>query len=397
MRTYAFLPLLLIVILSSSCSKSSDSINSYIGFDIPIDTIDTYLSQKMDELDIPGLAIAFIEDGQIVNHKTMGYASVEDQTRVNDKTIFEAASLSKSVFAFFVMTYVDEGKLDLDRPLYEYMPYPDIAHDERYKTITARMVLSHRSGFPNWRTDFPEKTLFISFEPGTEFLYSGEGYQYLAKVLKKIDNTDWAGLEKNFQEVVCQPLNMEHTVFIQDDYSRLHKAEPYDENGNWISPERDFDQDVREQFIAPASIHTEPLDFSKWMIGLMNNAILSPESYDEMFKAHSFVDKYNGIGVDYTLGFYNPKIPFTNLYSHGGNNYGFTAFFTMDPKKKWGFVLFTNSEFGEQLGGDLTLYMLTGPDHTKLYIIVGIIFLCILLGVVLGLRKLIHFVKKKRS
>jgi CubicO group peptidase (beta-lactamase class C family) len=138
----------------------------------------------MDTLNIPGLSIAVINDSKVVYHQTFGYANLEKQLPVTDKTIFEGASLSKSVFAFFVMKFVEEGKLDLDKPLYEYLPYPEIAHDDRYKQITGRMVLSHRSGYPNWRENEEDDKLKIKLEPGTNYEYSGEGYQYLAMVLK---------------------------------------------------------------------------------------------------------------------------------------------------------------------------------------------------------------------
>ena len=105
----------------------------------------------MEKLKVPGLSVAVINDGKVVHQKTMGYTNVEEKLPITAETIFEGASLSKSVFAFFVMTYVEEGKLSLDKPLFEYLPYADIEYDDRYKKITARMVLSHRSGFPNWR------------------------------------------------------------------------------------------------------------------------------------------------------------------------------------------------------------------------------------------------------
>src|SRR5690606_33606031 len=144
------------------------------------DSINIFLKSRMDSLNIPGLSIAVINDSKVVYHNTFGFANVEKKLPVTDKTIFEAASISKSEFAFFVMQFVEEGKLDLDKPLYEYLPYQDIANDERYKKITARMVLSHRSGFPNWRENEDDKKLKIKFDPGTDYEYSGEGYQYLA-------------------------------------------------------------------------------------------------------------------------------------------------------------------------------------------------------------------------
>lgn len=130
------------------------------------------------------------------------------------------------------------------------------------------------------------------------------------------------------------------------------------------------------------------------MIGLMDNKILSEESFNEMYKVHSLAHVYNGIKVDYTLGFYKIGIPFTNIYSHGGNNHGFTAFFVVDPKKKWGFVLFTNSEFGEELGGEVLMYTMAGPDKTKLYLLVGVIILSILTILFVLIRWLVRLVRK---
>lgn len=392
MNLKTFLLLLTLSPVLLSCSNS-DQIDSYFGFDIPKSDIDAHLEAEMERLAIPGMSVAFINNGQVVHHRTMGYANVEEQLPVTDKTIFEAASLSKSVFAYFVMQYVDAGLLELDVPLYTYLPYPDIAHDERYKKITARMVLSHRTGFPNWRTDLPDDQLTIAFEPGTEFLYSGEGYQYLAMVLKHLNNTTWEGLEAQFQANVTAPLGMERTVFIQDDFSKANKAEPYDEDGTWISPEMDWDSLFRYQFRAPASIHSEALDFSKWLIGLMNQQGLEQASFEEMYSPHSYVGDFGGIGVDYTLGFYKPQIPLTNIYMHGGNNYGFTAWFSMDPEKQWGYVLFTNSEYGEQLGGELMLDLFFGPNPTTLYVLVGVVVLVVLTLLFLVIRFLVRRIK----
>ncbi|MEM1091645.1 MAG: serine hydrolase domain-containing protein [Pseudomonadota bacterium] len=376
---------LLLTLAIAGCGGDPRAVNSYLGLSIPTEVLDAHLTSEMERLDIPGMSIAFINQGQVIHHRTFGFANVQHEVAVDDETIFEAASLSKPLFAYFVMTYVEAGKLDLDTPLYTYLPYPDIAYDERYKQITARMVLSHRTGFPNWRGDLPEKKLLIQFDPGTDYFYSGEGYQYLAMVLKEIDQTDWEGLEARFQELVAQPLGLQHTVFIQDDYSKTHKAEPYDENGEWISPERDYDRSVRFRFVAPASVHSEAQDFSRWLIALMDDKGLRPSSFRELYAVHSFVDEYNGIKVDYTLGFFKPRLPFTNIYLHGGNNYGFTSYFAVDPKKDWGFVLFTNSEYGEQLGNELTFYLLTGPDLTPIYLIgAGILVTLLLIGVLLG-------------
>lgn len=351
----------LIIPLASCWSQNKTEIKNYKGFDLPKDSLDSYLESRMEELKIPGLSIAVINDAKVVHHRTFGFAHLAEKLPATDKTIFEGASISKSVFAFFVMKYVEEGKLDLDKPLYEYLPYPDIAYDERYKKITARMrmVLSHRSGFPNWRENEDDKKLKIKFEPDTDYLYSGEGYQYLAMVLKHIEGTDWNGLEAAFQDRVAKPLGMKHTVFMQTPYTRAHKAEPYDESSKWIDWKNNYwYKKGNQEFGAAYSIHSEPIDFSKWMITVMKKEQLSEESYNALFKHHSEVStSTSGINVYYSLGFLTADKPYNNTYFHGGNNEGFTCWYMMDIEMDWGYVLFTNSEYGEKLGNELWDYL----------------------------------------
>ncbi|MDH7445422.1 serine hydrolase domain-containing protein [Aquimarina sp. 2201CG14-23] len=294
---------------SMSCtSRENSSIDSYLGFDIPKDSLDVFIDAKMKEYKISGASIAIINNGEVVYHKIEGYANVEEKKAVTAQTIFEGASISKPVFGFFIMTFVEEGILDLDKPLYQYLEYPDIAHDERYKRITARMVLSHQSGFQNWREDDKDNMLKIQFDPGTDYLYSGEGYDYLTQVLKHVLRIDDKGLEEEFQKRIARPMGMDHTVYIQNDYTRKNKAEPYDKNNNWIDWKNDywFKKDDNK-FSSPASIHSESIDFSKWMIGVMNEDVLSPKSYEELLKPHSKVP-YDDFDVRYTLGFANLKV-----------------------------------------------------------------------------------------
>ncbi len=352
----------------------------------------------MEELTIPGVSIAFINDGAMAYHNTYGFANVENGIEIDATTIFEGASLSKSVFAYFVMTFVDKAQLDLDQPLYKYLPYEDIADDDRYKDITARMVLSHRTGFPNWRENEKDGKLQIKFDPGSDYLYSGEGFQYLALVLKTIASTDWAGLEAIFQERVAIPLNLEHTVFIQNEYTRQNKAEPYDEQGNWIDWKNDYWYIKNDSvFVAAASIHSESVDFARWMVGVMDDKILSPERYEELLKPHSLIEESDFYNVDYTLGFVHLDIPLTDFYSHGGNNEGFTSWFALDKSKKWGYVLFTNSEGGEALGNNLLMYMLAGPDKKSLYLVIGFLLVAFLAVIGFSIFMLLKAIKGKRS
>lgn len=363
-------PIALIIITAAwlvvACGQRNDHVRSYVGLTISEASIHEHVEQRMEELGIPGLSMAIVNGGEVVYSANHGDADVAAGLPVTDQTIFEGASLSKPVFAHFVMTFVEEGVLDLDRPLAEYLKHPDVGNDKRAELITARMVLSHRAGFPNWRDGAIDGPLPINFEPDTGFEYSGEGYQYLAMVLREITNTDWAGLEELFQRRIAEPLGLVRTVFIQTEETRRNKAEPYDEAANWIdwrnNPLNKAQEDV---FVAPASIHSDAADFSRWMIGVMNRELLISESYDELFTVHSSAPS-DDLGLSYTLGFYKPHLPFTDVYGHGGNNDGFTSFFMLDAEDDWAFVVFTNSEYGERFGEELFIYLLAGPNITKI-------------------------------
>lgn len=363
MLKYRPIPLFLITftlfLLNSCSSVKKIEIKDFEGVYISKDSINSFIKIKMKEYDIPGVSLAIINDGEIVHHQTFGYANLEQKLNVTEETIFEGASISKSVFAFFVMKYVEEDKLNLDKPLFEYLEYPDIMHDNRYKNITARMVLSHRSGLPNWRENEKDKKLAIKFDPGTAFEYSGEGYQYLAMVLKQIEGGDWDNLEMAFQNKVAKPLKMKNTTFIPSKYIEQKKAEPYDKNNQWIDLKNNYwykkDKGV---FVASSSIHTEPIDFSKWMIAVMDKEHLSESSYNELFKHHSKLNtSESGITYYYSLGFITGDNEYQNTYFHSGSNDGFTCWYILDTDKDWGFTIFTNSVFGEELGENLFGYL----------------------------------------
>jgi len=163
------LGILFLFIISCFIKPCIGQINTVSGKKITTEAMDQFLKNQMDSLELPGLSIAIINDGKIVYHRALGVTNANTKEKadfchiplsgpnankneqMDEYSIFEAGSLSKPLFAYFVMRMVDKGLLSLDTPLYKYLLYPDIAQDERYKFITARMVLCHTSGFPNWR------------------------------------------------------------------------------------------------------------------------------------------------------------------------------------------------------------------------------------------------------
>jgi CubicO group peptidase (beta-lactamase class C family) len=165
------------------------------------------LPRLLELASVPGLAMAVVE-GKRVWRRGFGRAIEEPAQSVSEETVFEAASLGKPVFAYAVLRLVDAGVLDLDHPLYEYLPTPD-ANNPRMKRVTARHVLSHTTGLPNWRQQ--PSPLEPSEDPGKKFSYSGEGYFYLQRVVEALTNRPFA---RFMREQVLDPLDMKQSSYV---------------------------------------------------------------------------------------------------------------------------------------------------------------------------------------
>src|SRR5688572_8384958 len=184
--------------------------------------LDHFIETYQKYFNIPGVSLALVKDGKLVYHKTYGVKNTITGEKVDGNTLFEAASVTKPVFAFAVQRLAERNVIDLDKPLYEYLPYKDIENDERYKLITARHVLTHRTGFPNWRWMNPDGKLDLKFTPGTKYNYSGEGFEYLKMVVEKITGKK---VEQVLKEEVIEPVGLYHTFFSRNDSLRNMVAE----------------------------------------------------------------------------------------------------------------------------------------------------------------------------
>ena len=131
------------------------------------------------------------------------------------------------------------------------------------------------------------------------------------------------------------------------------------------------------------------------MVAVMKTSVLKPESYSELFKTHSSVPS-GAFDLHYCLGFMHPEFPIikSDIYFHAGNNEGFTCWYALDPGKDWGFVLFTNSQFGEDLGEQLFFYLLLGP-YTSIVGVVVVLLMLVTAGYFV--KVIVRKVKSKKS
>lgn len=318
-------------VLSSASALDTDEVNRFV-------------QAYMAFYNIPGLSLALIKDEQVVYHRAFGVQDAASAEKVEDTTLFEVASMTKPVFAYTVARLVERGVLDWDVPLYKYLPYEDIAYDERYKLITARMVVSHTTGFPNWRAG----KLAIAFMPGTEFGYSGEGFEYLSKVVSHLTGKAIADVVR---EEVFVPLGMDNAYLVWDESGRPKATAHL--SGNTPVGKRQWDHPNMA-----ASLHTDAETYARFLIAVSKGVGLSEAALEEMMTPQTKVPDADATHVG--LGFFLEETAAGISFGHGGRNYGFTSNSAFYRESKIGYVLLVNNDDANKVDKELRAYLITG-------------------------------------
>ncbi|MGD2120834.1 MAG: serine hydrolase [Gemmatimonadota bacterium] len=294
---------------------------------------------------IPGLQMVTVEDGAVAEEMVFGSVNADSGSPVTPTTVFEAASLSKPVTAYIAFRMVDRGELDLDLPLWNLLEYERLAHDERARAITPRLVLSHTTGLPNWGGT----PLQLNADPGQAWGYSGEGFVYLQRVMEKVTGRS---LEELARSEVFQPMGMEHSSFVwQDEYETL-KASGHDVLGRPVEGLRHPDGAN-----AAASLHTTARDYGAFLAAVLQGEGLSPESHAAMIQPVTQADAWGPEEtypyVFWGLGWGIQEGERGRAIWHWGDNGIYRAFVVGYPTLGDGLVYFTNSEAGLSVAEDL--------------------------------------------
>ncbi|HEX8222228.1 MAG TPA: serine hydrolase domain-containing protein [Allosphingosinicella sp.] len=250
--------------------------------------IDSEVRAAMARTGARGLALAVIDDGKPVLVRAWGERNAAGDP-LQAGTIMYGASLTKSVFAYTVMQLVEEGKLDLDRPLAGYLPRPlpdygnldaygnwaDLAGDDRWRRLTARHVLTHSTGWSNFSWDEPDGKLRFHVEPGARYAYSGEGIILLQFVIEKGLGLD---LGAEMKRRVFDRFGMTDTSMMwRPDFAR-NLADGWKKDGS-VEP-----HDERSRVRAAGSMDTTIADFARFAAGFMRGEGLTPASRAEMLR-----------------------------------------------------------------------------------------------------------------
>ncbi|HEX7574009.1 MAG TPA: serine hydrolase [Bacteroidota bacterium] len=324
---------------------------------LAVAAIDSLTPSLMSELHVPGVSIAVIHNRAIVWSGEYGIADVRRHSPVTRETLFEAASMTKPVFAYTVMKLVEHGKIDLDRPLTEYLKDRALPDQPSRSLITARMVLSHTAGFPNWRKGEEERDgpLPVIYRPGSRFSYSGEGIFYLQRVVEKITGEPIAALAKR---TLFDPMGLSRTSYVWTGRLDSVLAAGHGADGNFLMKTKYTHAN------AAYTLYTTPGEYAAFLVEILKTDrsapySLSKKSVGAMLKHHVTVDARapvgrpaaaKGLEVYWGLGWSINTTGEGDIVHHSGaNRSGFRCFSQFSPGRGSGIVIMTNGVRGDDL------------------------------------------------
>ena len=317
--------------------------------------VDARVQRLMASAKVTGLGVAVIREGKVVFVKSYGYAVLEDKVPLTPGTIMYAGSLTKATFAWMLMQLVDEGKVDLDKPIAQYLPkplpdydqYTDLKGDERWRKLTLRILMNHTSGFANLRFFEPDKKLRFHRDPGTRFGYSGEGVGLAQFVLEQGLGLD---IGKEMQTRIFDRFRMGDTSMTWRDSFDGRLAYGYNEKGERQGFRR------RRKPGAIGSLDTTLGDWSRFLAAVVRGDGLSHAAHAAMISPTVLIDsptqfptltdqrttRWRGMRLGYAVGWGTFESRFGHAFFKEGHDDGTDNYAVCIDKRQSCILLMSN-------------------------------------------------------
>lgn len=328
--------------------------------------IDAFVKETMQSNNIPGLAIGIIKDKQVVYSKGFGIADIGTGKKVTPATIFQLGSDSKMMVGIAMMQLKEQGKIDLDAPVTAYLPYFHAA-DKRYKKITIRQILSHRSGLP-YCTDYQQcdtldyqspqydegslerhvrgaSGVKLVNAPGKKMQYSDLGFETLGDVIAKVSGQSF---EEYIKQHIFTPLGMKHSSFLPWDmpaelFAAPHVFKPGVTVNNYFPYSRQH---------APSShLFSTVDDMNRFALAQLNRGeldgvrILPASAYREMWAPEIPTSLPSPWEKTLGLGWFLGGPTGHPMVGHAGGDTGFSCEVIMVPMEGLAIVVMVNREY----------------------------------------------------
>ena len=350
-----------------ACDSNPDNIGGpplerIDGSHISAGDLEQYVAALMDSAGVMGLQMAIINDGRVAYSHEFGLRSRVSGLSPDEKTVFPGLSFSKTVFAYLVMQLLEDGLLDLDRPLLDYLDKPvgeypswkDLAGDNRLREITARRVLTHTTGWPNMRMLVEGGKLGFIYPPGEWFSYSGEGFNFLQFVVEQITGRP---LDVLARERIFTPLTMSRTGCVWEEAFEGNHADGHTERQRRVKMGRRSDPSAAGSMVSTAS------DYARFIVAILNGEGLRQSSIDLMLTphvpvqskrmfgplSHEATEDNRAINLSWGLGWGRFDSESGRAFFHTGHDLGWENYTVTYLDKKIGIVLLSNSSNFESI------------------------------------------------
>ena len=322
-----------------------------------------------------GAGIAVLRDGRIA--WSGYYGDQAPGIAAGKHTMFNGASLAKTITAETTLRLASQGRISLDEPIWPYYVHPALANDPRYKLLTPRIILSHRSGLLNWSYVYPDGKLAFVAAPGARFGYSGIAFEILGRFLEKRLG---ASFEDIVHDTVFAPLGLTEIAVARHDWMNDHLTTPMDSSGHWKPSYRtdappDPDHPIRA-WSAAADLFTSVEDYARFFVAVMHDdgltaevasarrQIYSPFAGDDDWACAPSLTPDCPREYGFGLGWMIFRYDHNSVVTNGGNDSGENALVYFTPEKPGnGVVVFMNGGGINSVRAELEIIDTIDPEQ----------------------------------
>ena len=301
--------------------------------------VDALVERHIEAQSVPGAAVAVIEAGQVTYSKAFGKG--EGGKPATRDTIFKVASITKPLAATVAQKLAADGRWSLDEPLAKHWVDPDVRADDRHKQITTRLVLQHRTGFPNWRNANP---LAFEHDPDATWQYSGEGYEYMRRAIEEKTGTPF---EKLAEQYIFGPLGMSSTFMVWNEDTDSVIRDRY--AGEHTAAGVPLQYDRPSQPNAAADLLTTADDYAKFLVETIHGAGIPKTEFNEMIKPHFPIPGRDNEFMGLSWFVLSGDEAANRILYHGGGQRGIRTLAAFVPSQGDGIVVLTNGDNGDRV------------------------------------------------
>jgi len=359
-------PAVCLLALVALAAAPSTSIRRLDGSRIAVAEAEAFAATTLADAGVTGAQLAIVDEGRLVWSAAFGQRRREPALPMDPATTTWAASITKSVFATYVMQLVERGEFSLDTPLARQLPRPLDSYDEYRETasalvtdpawlrVTPRMLLAHTSGLHNFSFLEPDKKMHLQFEPGTRYRYSGEGINL---VQLAIEQQKQRPLDQLMQDAFFTPLEMRRSGLIYRTEFADNVADRFNALGKFIS------QTKRFPARAAGSMTTSVEDLARFVSALFGDRLITPATRTAMLtpfiairSLHQFALKADepegeeaaNVGLAYGVGWgLLTRTRFGPAFFKEGHGDGAQNYMICFERRQACMMLLTNSDNGE--------------------------------------------------